>query len=117
MVNDDGAFEPVLALLVAALMTTVLAIVGSFGVYTAHERIQGAADLAALAVASHGDCDIAATVAERNGAQLIQCSTRAGDVRVEVHGPRLVRGPLRLLPDTVFHARAHAAAADAAQAG
>lgn len=144
MVSDRGALEPVLILLGLGLATTSLAIAAIFGVLVARERLQGAADLAALAVASQGApmdpadtgsaadsdagpdvtadrgtaaaCAIADVVARRNGALLVGCSVEQGDVRVEVRLPRPDRGLLHLVPEAALRARAHAGFADLPQA-
>ena len=116
MVSDCGALESIVALLIAALTTMALAILAIFGVHVAHERLQGAADLSALAAASDGGCDSASVVAQRNAAELVTCEARDGDVRVVVRLPKPDRGLLRFVPEGTLRARAHAAAGDVPQA-
>lgn len=72
---------------VLMVLATALAVAGAMVV--AHRRAQAAADLTALAAATHG-CARAAAVAADNGASLVECrgGPRRAAVRVQVPGPR-----------------------------
>jgi len=92
--------------LLAALLAVAAALAWAGGAVVAHRRAQAAADLAALAGASHpgSGCAQAETVAGANGATLLECRSDGGHVwvTVEVTGPPLVGRVPRLA------ARAHA---------
>ena len=91
--GDRGAATVLVVAMAGLLMfvTTGLAAVG--GLVTAQRRAQAAADLAALAGASHLDdaCARASEVAIANAAALDACRVDGADVSVEVSvpGPRV----------------------------
>ena len=72
--------------LMAVLLVVAQALAWVGGVVVAHRRAQGAADLAALAGATHptGACAAAAAVARSNGADLVSCRSHSTDVWLEV---------------------------------
>ena len=80
--------------LLAALLAVAAALAWAGGAVVAHRRAQAAADLAALAGASHPEsgCAQADAVAGANGATLLECRAAGGHVwvTVEVIGPPLV---------------------------
>ncbi len=85
--NDEGAATVWAAGLLLLVTFVALALAGVGGVLVAHRQSQAAADLAALAAAGAlqdgGDaCGIAAAIAARNGATLVDCRQEGDDVVV-----------------------------------
>lgn len=86
MVNrtERGALEMQVPVALLALSGLALVILGMVAVLALRERVQGIAELSALAAAATADCDAARSVAERNGGLLLECRSDAGDVQVRV---------------------------------
>lgn len=90
--SERGSERGAASLLVVAcisvlmLLTTVLGVGGAM--VLAQRRAQAAADLVALAAATHG-CPAATAVARDNGGRMSSCAVRGREAQVEV----LVRGP------------------------
>lgn len=81
-VDESGAASVVAIGLVGAMVATVALLAPLLGVIVATQRVANAADAAALAAADATSgaiagvpCDLAASVAARNGATLAACAT------------------------------------------
>lgn len=102
MGDDRGAGVVLVVMAMAVLMVAATAGAGVVGVATARARASAAADLAALAAARDGDCDVAQRVAEANGAVLEKCTAEGEDhvvtVAVRLGGPGVVRAAARAGP-------------------
>ena len=106
---EDGV-ATVLAIVLAGLLVVVALVGGAVvALIDAHRRAESAADLAALAgagalVRGDGACVAAATIAGRNGAELVSCRASGStlSVVVSVAAP----GGLEGLPDLQGRARA-----------
>lgn len=94
--RDRGSVTVIMAAIAAVALMLVLVVVGLAQGMGARAAAQGAADLSALAAAtavlSDGTppCDLAANVAQRNGAELSSCSVEGAiaEVRVSIRaGP------------------------------
>ena len=88
MVNEDGALESLTAALITLLLLLALTFASAFALVTQYQHGRTAADLAALAAVGRPEpCDIAAMVAERNGARISACTPSDTDIRVTVRLP------------------------------
>ena len=94
--SERGAATVLVVAMAGVLMFVMSGLAAAGGLVTAQRRAQAAADLAALAAASHLDdaCGRAREVAAANAAVLQACRLAGDDVIVEgsVAGPR---GPWR----------------------
>lgn len=93
-IRDDGGGATVLVVAMAGLLMFVMTgLAAAGGLVTAQRRAQAAADLAALAGASHLDeaCARAQDIAAANAASLDACAREGDEVTVEVSvsGPRV----------------------------
>ena len=108
---ERGALEVQVPVVLLALSGLALLILGMVGALALRERVQGIAELSALAAAATADCDAARTVAERNGARLLDCRSDAAVMAVRI--ALLLQRPeapvAAVLPDRV-EATARAAA-------
>ena len=90
---ERGAATILVVAMAGVLMFVMTGLAAAGGLVTAQRRAQAAADLAALAGASHLDdaCDSASRVATANAATLDSCRVDGGDVTVAVSvaGPRV----------------------------
>lgn len=104
--EERGSATVYAVALMAVVLSVAAALAWAGGAVVAHRRAQAAADLAALAGASHPEsgCARAEAVADANGASLLHCRAAGGHVwvMVEVIGPQMVGRVPRLA------ARAHA---------
>lgn len=82
--DDAGAATVLVVALAGVLLLVGLALGEAASLIVDHRRAQAAADLAALAGASSGECAEASRVADRNGARLRACRHDGPDVLVEV---------------------------------
>ena len=88
MTRDEQGAATVLAVALTALLGLVAVIgVGVGGLVSAHRRVAGAADLAALAGAAARErgldpCAAAMTIAGRNGATVTECSVGPASILV-----------------------------------
>lgn len=91
--GDEGAAAVWATMLIALLVTMLLAGSLVVQVLAARSRAAAAADLAALAAApsaaqaSPTTCAVAAGVAEANGAEVRACTVGSGEVRLVVQVP------------------------------
>ncbi len=109
MVTDKGALEPIVAFLALLLLATAFTFAAILGVLARHEQAVTAADFAALATASTGDCEIGMRVAARNGARLMNCTLDDKGARVRVALPSgLSKTLIRAGAPSLLTATAHA---------
>ena len=100
--------------LVAVLLILFVFVTGLFGVMTAKQRASTAADLSALAAADaarglrEGEpCEVAAQVAEDNGASLTGCAAPAGyEGTIDVRVTSTISGAFAFLGDAEAVSRA-----------
>ena len=98
--NDDGALEAFIAMLIGLLLLVMLMFASAFSLVHQYQRGRTAADLAALAAAGQPDpCARAVAVVARNGAQLVGCKPQASELEITVAMPTGIRG--LGLPSTV----------------
>ena len=111
--GEDGV-ATVLAVTLAGLLAVVAVVAGAVvGLVDAHHRAEAAADLAALAgagalVQGADACVVAATIARRNGAEVVSCRPSGSTVSVVVSVA--APGGLAGLPSLEARARAGPAA-------
>lgn len=102
--DDEGAATVWAAGLLLLVTFVALALAGVGGVLVAHRQAQAAADLAALggagALQEGGEaCAVAAAIAARNGAQLLECREEGVEIVVtaQVTADGIPAGPWRLV--------------------
>ena len=111
MVSERGALEPIVAFLALLLLATAYTFMAVLGILARHEQASAAADFAALAGASTGDCDSVRRIAASNGARLISCTCDIDGTRVLVALPSgLPKGLIRAGAPSMLTASAHAVA-------
>jgi secretion/DNA translocation related TadE-like protein len=85
--DDDRGVGTVLGVMLGAILLAAGVVAGALvSVSVGHQRASVAADLAALAAASHG-CDAAEAVARAQGAVGVTCSAEGADAVVTVALP------------------------------
>lgn len=112
--NDDGALESFIAMLIGLLLLMMLMFASAFALVNQYQRGRTAADLAAIgAVGSPDPCSIAAKIVERNQAELIACVPAGNELTMTVAMPTGMHG--LALPNSV-RVSSRAAAPDSAPA-
>lgn len=104
MQRERGSASVVLVAVLTVVLTVASAVAMVGRVANLRAQVSGAADLAALAAARHGDCGSARRVAEANHTELVSCRMDGLDVIVQVTAERgvlpylLVRSSARAGP-------------------
>lgn len=88
--RERGAATVLLVCLLTLLLVVTGAVLAVSRVAVARAKVSAAADLAALAAASAGECSAATTVAAANGGVLASCEAVGPDFQVSVSLPVVV---------------------------
>lgn len=91
--NDEGALESFIAVLIGLLLLTMLMFASAFAVVNQYQRGRTAADLAALGATGNPDpCSVAERIVERNQAKLIACLPTGNELVITVAMPTGMHG-------------------------
>ena len=94
--QDEDGSATILMLAIAAITICMFSAIGiGFAIAYQYRTVQNAGDLSALAAADYvitdpaNACNVAKVIAERNGADLVECDPSAESVEVRVQSQKI----------------------------